>query len=66
MTRGVDGDCGSDVLEKQEGVEKESRVLTEDLVPKSCHHTIQEWCLQNAYYTDGSLTSSKNVNSWWD
>ena len=59
----VDGNCSSDVLEKQEGVGKESRVHMEDLVPKSFHHTIQEWCLQNAYYTDGSLTSSKNVNS---
>ena len=55
-----------DVLEKKEGVGKESRVHMEDLVPNSFHHTIQKWCLQNANCTDGSLTSRKNANSWWD
>ena len=66
MAIGVDDNCSSDVLEQKEGVGKESRVHMEDLVPNRFHHTIQEWCLQNADYTDASLTSRKNANSWWD
>ena len=66
MTIGVEGNCRGGVLEKQEGTGNEAGVHMEDLVSSSSHHTIQERCLQDSDCIDGSLTSSKKANSWYD
>lgn len=54
MTVRVEGNCRSDILEKQEGRVEKSRIHMEDLAFNRSYHTIQELNWQDSDYIDGS------------
>ena len=50
----MQGNCRSDVLERQEEMVEGSRMYVEDLVSNRPYYNIQEQDLQDSDYIDGS------------
>lgn len=57
MTVRVEGNCRTDILEKQEEMAEKSRIHMEDLAFNRSYHTIQELNWQDSDYIDGSPIS---------